>query len=410
MNNTLLCRSCKCSKSVHHYSKNQIKNQSARRCKECIEAEHYRNHLSSDEDSDSDSSDRTSDSSASDSGSDSNQSKETTPRQTKPTALRNEAWRPTQHSKAPAASKQVVVVEEKQETTFKTPKKVVSRDLAEMELYKLQLELVKLQQWVKAKGLRVVVVFEGNDAAGKGGMIHTITRFLNPRTTRIVALGVPSDREKSQWYFQRYIKELPTAGEIVLFDRSWYNRAGVERVMGFCSDEQYKLFMKQCPKFETMLVDDGIILLKYWLVVSDDVQEKRFQKRNSSVATRWKLSPMDVEARHKWVEYETAKQAILDHTDTDACPWNLINANDKALSRLNCIAHLLSKIPYADITPPQIDLPPRALAPAHFVRKAFEDEAFVPQKFSFKPGTKRSSSSSSLKQKALAIGAPGPDK
>ncbi len=250
----------------------------------------------------------------------------------------------------------------------------------EKQLRKLQTELAQLQSWIKDQGLRVVVLFEGRDAAGKGGVIKRITERLNPRVCRIVALGTPTEREKSQWYFQRYVAELPGAGEMVLFDRSWYNRAGVERVMDFCTDEEYQEFLRSCPEFERMLVRSGIILIKYWFSVSDDVQEQRFQDRIHDPRKRWKLSPMDVESRQRWVAYSKAKDAMFAHTDIKQAPWYVVNADDKRRARLNCISHLLSLIPYQDLTSDPIDLPPRSIDEA-YVRPPLEDQTFVPEKF-----------------------------
>lgn len=227
------------------------------------------------------------------------------------------------------------------------------------ELARLQQELVKLHYWIKEQGLKVVIIFEGRDAAGKGGVIKRITQRLNPRIARVVALGTPSDREKEQWYFQRYVPHLPSAGEMVLFDRSWYNRAGVERVMGFCSDDEYRDFMRTCPEFERMLVRSGIKLIKYWFSVSDEEQERRFRIRNTDPTRRWKLSPMDLESRSRWVEYSRAKDAMFMYTDTEKAPWYVVDATIKRHARLNCIHHLLSLIPYKDLTPEPIELPPR---------------------------------------------------
>ncbi|RLD04453.1 MAG: polyphosphate kinase 2, partial [Chloroflexota bacterium] len=227
------------------------------------------------------------------------------------------------------------------------------------ELARLQQELVKLHYWIKEKGLKVVIIFEGRDAAGKGGVIKRITQRLNPRIARVVALGTPSDREKEQWYFQRYVPHLPSAGEMVLFDRSWYNRAGVERVMGFCTDDEYRDFMRTCPEFERMLVRSGIKLIKYWFSVSDEEQERRFRVRNTDPTRRWKLSPMDLESRTCWVEYSRAKDAMFMYTDTDKAPWYVVDATIKRHARLNCIHHLLSLIPYEDLTPEPIEMPPR---------------------------------------------------
>jgi polyphosphate kinase len=246
------------------------------------------------------------------------------------------------------------------------------------ELAKLHIELVKLQEWIKARGLRVVVVFEGRDAAGKGGVIKRITETLNPRFVRVIALGTPTEKEKTQWYFQRYIPHLPAAGEMVLFDRSWYNRAGVERVMNFCSEEEYREFMRACPEFERMLIRSGIILVKYWFSVSDDEQERRFQARINDPTRRWKLSPMDLESRARWVEYSKAKDEMFAHTDTKQSPWYVVNADEKKRARLNCIHHLLSLIPYEDLTPEPISLPPRQDHKG-YVRPPITDQTFVPE-------------------------------
>jgi len=227
----------------------------------------------------------------------------------------------------------------------------------EKELKKLQVELVKLQEWVKAQGLKVVVIFEGRDAAGKGGVIKRITQGLNPRICRIVALGTPTEREKTQWYFQRYVAHLPAAGELVLFDRSWYNRAGVERVMGFCTEDEYTEFLRSCPEFERMLLRSGMILIKYWFSVSDEEQERRFQQRINTPTKRWKLSPMDLESRAKWVEYSKAKDEMFAYTVTKQSPWYVVNADNKMVACLNCIHHLLSMIAYDDLTPEPIELP-----------------------------------------------------
>ena len=227
------------------------------------------------------------------------------------------------------------------------------------ELARLQLELLKLQEWVRVQGLKVCVLFEGRDAAGKGGAIKRISESLNPRICRIVALGTPSDRERGQWYFQRYVQHLPAAGEIVLFDRSWYNRAGVEKVMGFCTDDEYEEFLRSCPLFEEMLVRSRIHLLKYWFSVSDEIQEERFTERMHNPIKRWKLSPMDLEARKHWVEYSRAKDRMLEHTDLKKAPWFLVDADNKKKARLNCIAHLLRQIPYKDLSPIEMELPER---------------------------------------------------
>ena len=227
------------------------------------------------------------------------------------------------------------------------------------ELVRLQFELLKMQEWVRLQGLRVCVLFEGRDAAGKGGVIKRITESLNPRVCRVVALGTPTERERTQWYFQRYVEHLPCAGEIVLFDRSWYNRAGVERVMGFCSDDEYREFLRACPLFEEMLVRSGMYLVKYWFSVNDEEQERRFVERMHVPIKRWKLSPMDLEARKHWVEYSHAKDVMLEYTDKRKTPWYIVDADNKKRARLNCIAHLLGQVPYKDLLPVELDLPPR---------------------------------------------------
>jgi polyphosphate kinase 2 len=248
------------------------------------------------------------------------------------------------------------------------------------ELTRLETELVKLQQWIKQQGLKVVVVFEGRDAAGKGGAIKTIMLRLNPRYARVAALGTPTEREKTQWYFQRYAEHLPAAGEMVLFDRSWYNRAGVERVMGFCTEQEYQEFLRSCPEFERMLVRSGIRLIKYWFSVSDEEQERRFQSRIEDPTKRWKLSPMDLESRAKWVEYSKAKDVMFAHTDIKQAPWYVVNADNKKRARLNVISHLLSLFPYEDLTPEPIELPPRE-PDAGYVRPPMSDQTFVPEVF-----------------------------
>ncbi len=248
----------------------------------------------------------------------------------------------------------------------------------EKELAKLQVELVKLQEWIKQKGLRVVAIFEGRDAAGKGGAIKRITECLNPRICRVVALGTPTDKEKTQWYFQRYVPHLPAAGEMVLFDRSWYNRSGVEHVMGFCTEDEYQEFLRSCPEFERMLVRSGIILIKYWFSVSDEEQEKRFRARIGDPTKRWKLSPMDLESRARWVDYSKAKDKMFEVCDIPQAPWNVVNADNKKKARLNCIHHLLSQIPYKDLTPEKIELPPRQKRKG-YVRPPITDQHFVPE-------------------------------
>jgi polyphosphate kinase len=248
----------------------------------------------------------------------------------------------------------------------------------EAELLRLQSELVKMQYWVKHTGCRIVMIFEGRDAAGKGGTIKRITEPLNPRGCRVVALGTPSDREKTQWYFQRYVPHLPAAGEIVCFDRSWYNRGGVEHVMGFCTDEQYQEFMQTCPEFERMLVRSGIILLKYWFSVSDEEQERRFQSRTTDPMRRWKLSPMDLESRDRWVDYSKAKDNMFAHTNIPEAPWFTVEADDKKRARLNCLNHVLRKIPYVDMTPEPLKLSPRKPAKG-YVRPPLNEQFFVPR-------------------------------
>jgi len=245
------------------------------------------------------------------------------------------------------------------------------------ELKRLQLELVKMHEWVKAQDLRVVVLFEGRDAAGKGGVIKRITQRLNPRICRVVALGVPTEREMTQWYFQRFVTHLPAAGEIVLFDRSWYNRAGVERVMGFCSDEEYWDFLRSCPRFEELLIHSGIILIKYWFSVSDEEQENRFRERIEDPLKRWKFSEMDLESRSRWIEYSKAKDEMFAYTDTKISPWYVVNADDKRRARLNCIHHLLSLIPYQEIKHKKVDLPP--INKEGYVRPPITDQTFVPE-------------------------------
>jgi len=275
-------------------------------------------------------------------------------------------------------------VEQENEAKKKAEKTTPKTDMPSKEYYKelqkLQVELVKLQEWIKSKGLRVVVIFEGRDAAGKGGAIKRITETLNPRYARVVALGTPTEKEKTQWYFQRYVAHLPAAGEMVFFDRSWYNRAGVERVMGFCTEEEYQDFLRACPEFERMLIRSGIILIKYWFSVSDEEQEKRFQDRINTPTKRWKLSPMDLESRARWVEYSKAKDTMFAYTDTKQSPWYVVNADCKKRARLNCIAHLLSLIPYQDLTPEPLKLPPRQHDQG-YVRPPMSDQTFVPEKY-----------------------------
>lgn len=246
------------------------------------------------------------------------------------------------------------------------------------ELVKLQEELVKLQYWVKDRGLRAIIVFEGRDAAGKGGAIKRIIERTNPRIIRVVALGIPTEREKSQWYFQRWVAHLPAAGEVVLFDRSWYTRAITEHVMGFCTEDQYREFLRSCPQFERMLVRSGMILLKYWFSVSDEEQEHRFQLRAADPKRRWKLSPMDIDSRDKWEDYSKAKDRMFDYTDIKQAPWYVVDADDKKRARLNCINHIVSMIHYEDILPDPIELPPRVEGTG-YIRPPFDEQTFVPE-------------------------------
>jgi polyphosphate kinase len=259
-------------------------------------------------------------------------------------------------------------------------KEKFSKSEYEKLLLNLEIELVKLQEWVKSENLRVVVIFEGRDAAGKGGAIKTIAGSMNPRICKIVALGIPTEKERSQWYFQRYVSQLPSGGEIALFDRSWYNRAGVEKVMGFCTNEEYEEFLRSCPEFEKMLIRSGIILIKYWFSVSDHEQENRFQDRIKDPTKRWKISPMDIESRDKWVEYSMAKDKMFSFTDTKQSPWFVVRADDKRRARLNTISHLLSLIPYKDLTPKPFKLPPLKHDMA-YVRPPLSDQTFIPEKY-----------------------------
>lgn len=265
------------------------------------------------------------------------------------------------------------------EATREKIKGISNRDYYR-ELRQLHIELVKLQGWVKQEGLKIVALFEGRDAAGKGGTIKRFTEPLNPRYARVVALGVPTEREKTQWYFQRYVPHLPAAGEIVFFDRSWYNRAGVERVMGFCTEEEYREFLRSAPEFERMLVRSGIIVVKYWFSVSDAEQERRFQARLDDPTRRWKLSPMDLESRTRWVEYSRAKDEMFKYTDIKQAPWYVVNADNKKRARLNCISHFLTLIPYRDLTPEPMQLPPRQ-EDVGYVRPPITDQTFVPEKY-----------------------------
>ncbi|MFN9618498.1 MAG: polyphosphate kinase 2 [Synechococcaceae cyanobacterium] len=271
------------------------------------------------------------------------------------------------------------LLEDNQENGGERPNRL-DRQLYERELARLQVELVKMQYWIKHVGGRLILVFEGRDAAGKGGTIKRITEPLNPRGCRVVALDTPSDRQKTQWYFQRYVEHFPAAGEIVVFDRSWYNRAGVEKVMGFCSEAQVEEFYQSCPELERMLVRSGIRLLKYWFSVSDAEQETRFRSRIKDPARRWKLSPMDLESRNRWVEFSKAKDAMFAHTNIPEAPWFTVESDDKRRARLNCIRHILSKIPYEDMTPKAIKLPPRR-SQGDYQRPPRNEQFFVPNAY-----------------------------
>ncbi|MDX1414200.1 MAG: polyphosphate kinase 2 [Candidatus Promineifilaceae bacterium] len=266
--------------------------------------------------------------------------------------------------------------EEKKDKRY-TKKGKLKNSFYELELARLQEEMVKLQYWVKEKGLRVVIVFEGRDAAGKGGVIKRITERTNPRVVRVVALGIPTEREKNEWYFQRWVAHLPANGEMALFDRSWYTRAITEHVMGFCTEQEYREFLRSCPQFERMIVRSGTILLKYWFSVSDEEQERRFQKRSKDPRRRWKLSPMDIQSRSKWEDYSRAKDRMFDYTDIKQAPWFVVNAEDKKKARLNCMAHIISMIPYEDILPAPIQLPPLVKS-GTYVRPPFDEQTFVP--------------------------------
>jgi len=260
----------------------------------------------------------------------------------------------------------------------KSKKEKLDEEYYEVELARLQVELVKLQEWIKENGLKVVVVFEGRDAAGKGGTIKRITETLNPRICRIVALAKPTERERTQWYFQRYVTQLPASGEMVLFDRSWYNRPVVEKVMGFCTEEEYWEFLRSCPNFETMLIRSGIILIKYWFSVSDKEQEKRFKARLEDPTKRWKFSDVDLKSYEKWTEYSKAKDEMFSYTDTKQSPWFVVNSDDKRRARLNCISHLLSVIPYEYVEPVPVKLPVRENKKG-YVRPPMSEQTFVPE-------------------------------
>lgn len=257
----------------------------------------------------------------------------------------------------------------------------LKRDAYEKELRRLQAELCKLQDWVKEKGLRVIIVFEGRDAAGKGGTIRALTEKVSPRVFRQVALPAPSDREKSQMYIQRYVEHFPAAGEVVIFDRSWYNRAGVEHVMGFCTPEQHQRFLELCPKIEKFVIEGGIILIKFWLEVSDKEQQRRFEARISDPLRQWKLSPMDLPSRQKWYAYSRARDMMLEATDTEIAPWHILRSNDKKRARLNCISHLLELIPYEEIKRPKVKLPKRSMKDAYDDEASLQGRKFVPEKY-----------------------------
>lgn len=254
----------------------------------------------------------------------------------------------------------------------------ISNEVYEAELFRLQAELVKVQQWVRHTGARVVVIFEGRDAAGKGGTIKRISEYLSPRIVRIAALPTPTEREKGQWYYQRYVAHLPAAGEVVLFDRSWYNRAGVEKVMGFCTPQEYSRFMRQTPIFEQMLVEDGILLRKYWFSVSDQEQLRRFRSRLNDPVRQWKLSPMDLESISRWEDYSRAKDEMLVHTDVPSCPWYIVESDVKKHARLNMMSHLLSTIPYTDVPHEEVHLPDRPAASSGYQRPPRELSTYVP--------------------------------
>lgn len=260
----------------------------------------------------------------------------------------------------------------------------INRKRYEEGLFRLQHELVKLQYWIKEKGLKVAVLFEGRDAAGKGGVIKRIVEPLSPRVVRVAALPKPTEREKTQWYFQRFVKELPAAGEMVLFDRSWYNRAGVEKVMGFCTEQEHAEFLRSAPLFEQMLQNSGVILIKYWFSISDKEQKRRFIARNENPMKRWKLSPMDIEARVRWVDYSHAKDEMFAATDTDESPWFVVNADIKRHARLNCISHLLDQIPYEDLTPEPIAFPKITKHP-EYTRPRLDAMRWVPARFGENP-------------------------
>ena len=260
----------------------------------------------------------------------------------------------------------------------KPPARKLSNEVYEAELFRLQTEFVRLQEWVKHSGARIVVIFEGRDAAGKGGTIKRITEYLSPRVSRIAALPAPTERETGEWYYQRYVAHLPTRGEIVLFDRSWYNRAGVEKVMGFCTPQQHSLFLRQTPVFERMLIDDGILLRKYWFSVSEEEQLRRFRKRLSDPVRQWKLSPMDLESVFRWEDYSRAKDEMMVHTDLPESPWYVVESDSKKHARLNMMNHLLSTIDYHDVDRPKVELPRRVAKSGQYERPSRELSTYVP--------------------------------
>ncbi|WP_264022211.1 polyphosphate kinase 2 [Mycolicibacterium pyrenivorans] len=266
---------------------------------------------------------------------------------------------------------------EKSTKGAKDRKNKLPKDVYKAELFRLQTELVQLQEWVRETGARVVIVFEGRDAAGKGGTIKRITEYLSPRIARIAALPAPSDREQGQWYYQRYVAHLPAKGEIVLFDRSWYNRAGVEQVMGFCTPAEHTLFLRQTPILEQMLIEDGVILRKYWFSVSDDEQLRRFRSRLDDPVRQWKLSPMDLESVYRWEDYSRAKDQMMVHTDTPVSPWYIVESDVKKHARLNMIAHLLSTIDYYDVDPPKVELPKKPVVSGDYRRPPRELSTYV---------------------------------
>ena len=300
-----------------------------------------------------------------------------------PTTKQNDGPKPTRHPSASKRAGHAASTGKAKAGKASSPggkPARLDRKTYEKELANLHVELVKLQEWIRHAGLKIVVLFEGRDAAGKGGVIKRITAPMSPRVCRVAALAAPTERERTQWYFQRYAEYLPAAGEMVLFDRSWYNRAGVERVMGFCTEKEYREFMRSCPEFERMLIRSDIILVKYWFSVSDEEQERRFQGRLDDPTKRWKLSPMDLESRTRWVDYSRAKDEMFRYTDTKLAPWLVVESDDKRRAHLNCISHLLSVIPYEQVEAEPITLPPRQ-AEGNYVRPPMAEQTFVPRRF-----------------------------